>query len=394
MAEPSTTSPGSTDLTVAQVLSWQTTTLTALATRWSAQARGLTTFDDSAYRAVDSSIDFWRGAAGDAMRAGHETRRTATKTLITALTDGAAAAGAGATELDAARTAVERAVRTAEANGNQVADDGTVSLSTSTHQTLLAQLPDAASYAVAAGALQVDANSSTTAVKQALTDAGTAATAVATSIEQAFAGLAESETLISPAPQNIDGREIWDTTSDPQGRAILQRYLTGGGDWYINSDPEWSEYMMSNQLLRSQLEEPVTTAAQAALQGYLANGNPSQAGTPQSLHAEIENGEAIIGYQYLHGTDSTVGDFTFLPNSTVKPRGDGTYEVTMHNSYTWNDIIDPNPQYGSDQTKSAIAEAITLGTADPYNIHINWTGSTTLIMDASGNVLSQSGYPK
>ncbi|MGW4632643.1 hypothetical protein [Nocardia sp. NPDC004415] len=394
MATSSTGTPDATDLTVAQVLSWQPTTLSTLATRWSEQARGLATIDDSAYRAVDSSLDFWRGDAGTAMRAGHDTLRTATKILITALTDGAAAASAGATEVDAARTAVERAVGTAETNGNEVAGDGTVSLSTTTHQTLLTQLPDATSYALAAGALQVDADSSSTAVKQALAQAGTAAATVATAIEQAFATLADSETLISPAPQNIDGREIWDTTSDPQGRAILQRYLTGGGDWYINSDPEWSEYMKNNQLLRSQLDEPVTTAAQAALQGYLANGNPSQAGTPQSLHAEIENGEAIIGYQYLHGTDSTVGDFTFVPNSTVKPLGDGTYEVTMYNSYTWNDIIDPNPQYGSDQTKSAIAEAITLGTADPYNIHINWTGNTTLIMDASGKVLSQSGYPK
>ncbi|MFC9967614.1 hypothetical protein ACFVH4_25590 [Nocardia ignorata] len=383
-----------TGLTVAQVLAWDTATLTARADAWSAQTTKLLTFDDNQDRAVDAGRDFWTGTAAEAMRTKHDQIRTSARTFIAALQDGAAAAQSGASSLESAKSAVVNAVKTAEANGYEIADDGTVTISAGTHQTLLSQLPDAASYSTAAGALQMDADASTVTVKQALTQAHSAAAAVAEAITTAFTNLPDASPIIATgAPQSIN-RDIWDTTSDEQGRAILARYLTGGGDWYINSDPKWSEYMMNNQLLRNQLEEPVTAAATAAVQGYLQNGNASQAGTPQRLQMEIENGEQIIGYQYLHGTNHDVGGFTFVPNSTVRDRGDGTYEVTMFNSYTWNDTIDANKQYESDQDKNRVAEAISLGQADPYDIHINWNANTTLIMDASGRVISQTGYPK
>jgi EspA/EspE family len=181
-------------------------------------------------------------------------------------------------------------------------------------------------------------------------------------------------------------------STDWAGRAILERYLTGGDDWTITDDPAWSKYMMDNQLLRQQLLEPTQTAAQDALNGYLNDGRAT--GTfDQRLHGEIENGEGIVGYQYLHGTDSTVGDFGFKGDTTVRPLPDGTYEVTLDSGYTWNDKIDPNPIYQTDQTKSRVAEILTLGRADPYDMHINWHAQSTVVMDASGNVISVKGYP-
>ncbi|MGW4631716.1 WXG100 family type VII secretion target [Nocardia sp. NPDC004415] len=193
-------------LTKTQVLAWQPTTLNALGDAWSAQAQKLTTFDDTEYRAVDSSRDFWTGSAAEAMRTKHEQIRTTTKTFIAALQDGASAAQSGASTLDAAKTAVANAVRQAEANGYEVDDDGTVKISTSTHQTLLSQLPDAASYTTAAGALQVDADASTTATKQALENARTAASSVEAAIEKAFSGLPEGDpgilTETAPSPSS------------------------------------------------------------------------------------------------------------------------------------------------------------------------------------------------
>lgn len=181
-------------------------------------------------------------------------------------------------------------------------------------------------------------------------------------------------------------------STDWAGRAILERYLTGGDDWTITDDPAWTEYMMDNQLLREQLLEPTQTVAQDALNQYLTTGQRS--GTfDQRLHGEIENGEGIVGYQYLHGTDSTVGDFGFKGDTAVRPLPDGTYEVTLDSGYTWNDKIDPNPIYETDQTKSRIAEILTFGRADPYDMHINWQAQSTVVMDAQGNVLSVKGYP-
>jgi uncharacterized protein YukE len=180
--------------------------------------------------------------------------------------------------------------------------------------------------------------------------------------------------------------------NDWAGRAILDRYLSGGGDWTINDDEEWTRYMTSNELLSRQLVGPAQEQAQQALQNYLAGTGPSGS-FDERFHAEIQNGEGIVGYEYLHGTSSDAGDFQFAGNTNVTPLPDGTYQVTIDGSYTWHDTIDPNPQYTTDTWKSRLAEIATLGAADPYDIHINWDKRTTVVLDARGNVQSISGYP-
>ncbi|WP_328714866.1 hypothetical protein [Nocardia salmonicida] len=221
-------------LTVAQVLAWEPATLAARGDAWSAQAQKLTAFDDTQYRAVDGSRDFWTGTAADAMRTRHEEIRTTTRIFITALQDGATAAHSGASTLDAAKTALLNAVKSAESNGYEVADDGTVKISTSTHQALLSQLPDATSYSVAAGALQVDADASTTAVKQALENAGAAASSAQTAIEEAFAGLPENPDTgvvfqVPGLPQPPGG---W--SSDPARR--MAQEIAYGHAWTKHND--------------------------------------------------------------------------------------------------------------------------------------------------------------
>lgn len=188
------------------------------------------------------------------------------------------------------------------------------------------------------------------------------------------------------------GREGSHLDNDWAGRAILGRYLSGGGDWTIRNDPSWSQYMMGNQSLRNQLTDPTQKIAQDALAAYQANGTATGS-YRQTLHASIENGEGIVGYQYLHGTNANVGDFGMDGQTQVRRRADGNYEVTIQGNYTWNDVIDPNPQYATDTWKSRIAEAVTLGQADAYDIHISWQATSTVVLDPAGNVLSMSGYP-
>ncbi|MFD4438827.1 WXG100 family type VII secretion target [Nocardia sp. NPDC058519] len=197
---------GVTSLTPAQVLAWEPATLTARGDAWASQAQKLTVFDDTQYRAVDGSRDYWTGSAAEAMRTEHEQMRTTAKTFIAALEDGATAAQSGASRLDSAKTAVVNAVKSAESNGYEVGDDGTVKISTSTHRTLLSQLPDASSYTTAAGALQVGADASTTAVRQALENARTSASSVEAAIEKAFSGLPDGDpailTEVAPSPSS------------------------------------------------------------------------------------------------------------------------------------------------------------------------------------------------
>ncbi|OXM45328.1 hypothetical protein [Amycolatopsis alba] len=180
----------------------------------------------------------------------------------------------------------------------------------------------------------------------------------------------------------------WD--NDWAGREILARYLTAGPDLTIDNDPKWTDYMMANQRLREQLLGPTLTEARTALEGY-RNGEGASDDFSQRFHATFENGESMVGYQYLHGTDAD--DFQFDGTTKVTSRPDGNYEVTLDSRYVWNDEIDPNPIYTTDIDKSNEAEKKTHGLADPYDLRIRWTAKTTVVLDQDGNVVSMKGYP-
>jgi hypothetical protein len=168
--------------------------------------------------------------------------------------------------------------------------------------------------------------------------------------------------------------------SDKLGRAILNRYLTNGGDWFITSDQEWANYMADNPTLKEDLNARSVKNAK-----FMLDNGYSSILIDERYPMEIENGEAIIAYQYLHGTDNTVGDFHRLGTATMSKTSNGGHNVTFSLAYTWNDIIDPNLKYKTDKDKSSFAKIITLGMATPYNIHITWTQTTIVHLNSNGN---------
>jgi WXG100 family type VII secretion target len=174
---------------------------------------------------------------------------------------------------------------------------------------------------------------------------------------------------------------------DWAGGAILERYLTGGGDWNIRNDPRWTQYMQSNPTLTEKLGDRAESDAQR-LFTQMSNGGSSQMPINQTFPMEIENGEGVVGYQYLHGTNANAGGFQRDGTASIAPDGSGGYNVAMDMNYTWNDIIDPNPQYVTDNWKSKIADIISLGQADAYEMHIGWAERTVVNLDANGNVRS------
>lgn len=182
-----------------------------------------------------------------------------------------------------------------------------------------------------------------------------------------------------------------DFESDWAGRALLIRYLSGGGDWHINNDPNWSRYMRANASLRRILQSKVLQIARDAFRGRYST-EEELGFVSETFHVSIENGEGIIGYQYLHGTNRNVGDFQISGTTTRVSTRDGV-TVRLSLSYTWNDIIDPNPGYWTDSLKSMFAELITLGQADGYTLSITWDADATVRFDADGDVSARSGWP-
>ncbi|MFG2502982.1 hypothetical protein ACGFSB_32845 [Streptomyces sp. NPDC048441] len=190
-----------------------------------------------------------------------------------------------------------------------------------------------------------------------------------------------------------------DLEADWAGLAILRRYLGGEGDWHIRDVPEWTRYMQRSALLRGQLLPRIAAFARTLAK----SGQEAPVPVGLRFHAEVENGEGIIGYQYLHGTHAGKGDFTVdgtaearhdYPRSyadreeTVQP---GT-TVRMRLRYRWNDVIDPNPKYGTDRIKSIAAKIITLGEASSYDISISWEEECTVWLPDEGDMVV-FGYP-
>ncbi len=188
--------------------------------------------------------------------------------------------------------------------------------------------------------------------------------------------------------------------NDWAGRTILANYLAGGPDLRIHNDPEWSEYMMSIDMLRNggvdggQNYEGMAARndrqAQAALKTYLSGGG-TDGSFDETFSMAIPNGESMTGVNYLHGTNADVGGFKHAGTTKVEPLPDGTYRVSLDVTYQWNDRIDPNDQYSSDVQKNSWAEVLTLGRADAYDIHLGWSSPTAVIVDAQGQVVRREG---
>ena len=183
-----------------------------------------------------------------------------------------------------------------------------------------------------------------------------------------------------------------DFDSDWAGRAILGRWLTGSGDWNIINNPSWSAYMMASRLLRGQLTRKLHEVVNAGVRTADAIHQDHFA-VYETFSAVVENGEGIIGYQYLHGTNADVGGFRIWGEGRIVSLPGGQRMVILNLTYQWNDMIDPNPQYQTDSIKSIIGEIITLGQAESYEIHISWTGTASVLLDSSNSIMTSAGYP-
>ena len=161
--------------------------------------------------------------------------------------------------------------------------------------------------------------------------------------------------------------DIWSLKNDKQGREILLHYLYGDGDDLEYSDGEWGEYMKNNDVLKQNVAEIVLPYADDLEVGTSIDINVTTA-------MEIENGEDIIGYQYLQGTNADAGGFQIVGKISKDNNGNIVYDLT----YAWNDIIGPNYAYTSDSQKAKLAKLIPFADPTDYEIHITWSDKTII----------------
>ena len=200
----------------------------------------------------------------------------------------------------------------------------------------------------------------------------------------------KAEVRLDKATGNPEGgRGDGHLANDWAGRLIVSRWFTGQGDWTIKNDPDWTRYMTKHPRLQRQVAERVgRIATQLA-----SSGAKGEVSIRDRFQGFLQNGEGMVGYQYLHGTNANTGHFTLGGRATVTSAGDSK-RVTFDMTSTWNDRIDPNEKYATDIWKSTLAKAASFGMAKDYDIRISWKSKFTAIVDRSGKVtFPDGGWP-
>lgn len=174
---------------------------------------------------------------------------------------------------------------------------------------------------------------------------------------------------------NIDlagfASSIWSLKNDKFGIQILKWYLYGRGKKRTITSSSWAAYMKANKILKVKERSILKPLSEK-----IKTNKTIRIIIKTSM--EIKNGEYIIGYQYLHGTNAKVGGFVIEAFITKNRRG----QTTFCCSYMWNDIIDPNYSYESDSKKAKLAKFVSFGYAKDYYICIIW--SDTSVLDSNG----------
>ncbi|ATB33250.1 RHS repeat-associated core domain-containing protein [Melittangium boletus] len=181
--------------------------------------------------------------------------------------------------------------------------------------------------------------------------------------------------------------------SDWAGRAILLHYLRGGGDWDVVDEPQWSVYMMQNETLRNVVD---TRLVSLALQGIKDHPSGGSVEIKEQFHVEIENGEGVIGYQYLHGSNPAAGDFQITGTMDIQLKntpGGPMYSVSFQTTYKWNDIMDRNDDYETDKFKDKVANVISGTMAAPFTFSVSWDSNPIYSFDPKGNRMGGAEWP-
>jgi hypothetical protein len=200
-------------------------------------------------------------------------------------------------------------------------------------------------------------------------------------------------------PSGERDESIWSLKNDAMGRLILSHWLYGDGEDLVLTNNSYIEissgyvttagnYMKRNvgdpdngvKSLKNQMRDILFPMGDT-----LDFGESIEIDITTDI--QIENGEDIIGYQYLHGTNSDVGGFRIVGAVSKDKNGDIIFDLT----YTWNDIIDPNFMYDSDSQKAKFAKSIPFANPKDYKISVSWT-DVSVIKDHPGKDNESTGW--
>ncbi len=184
---------------------------------------------------------------------------------------------------------------------------------------------------------------------------------------------------------------------DWAGSLILERWLSGAGDWeivaYGGNNSRWNAYMSANELLRKNVYDELLNVAHPLVMP--PKGGPARLGTgrfdTRFVGLTGVQSSTVSGYGYLNQTNARVGGFQMGGSYNVERFPDGSYVFAARLVFVWNDMIDP---HGSqDKWGAGLGKVLSLGSASDYRIKISWDSEVAIRFSANGQVIGRRGYP-
>ena len=203
---------------------------------------------------------------------------------------------------------------------------------------------------------------------------------------------------------------LYRLASDDQGRYILETWLAGTTDAVTLCSDDWGDYMRAEPDLQDQINAKLKNDAD----DYWESGQQLKRDYYSHFHGDIghhglsggPNGGYLTGYQLLHGskhcytrmTVTGVREVKLSEGNETMPKlkdveiigrviaGGSPYKVTFDNlRFIWNDIVNPNSNYGGDNVLARYGafENHYTGHIPPrdYAIHITWEAAAPVTFD-------------
>jgi len=187
---------------------------------------------------------------------------------------------------------------------------------------------------------------------------------------------------------NSEHRMYPPTTNIPagliEGLEISNHWLHGGGRELVINNSRWSSYMMANQPLREQIRFWLINDA---LERKFSSS------FSETIHGDTGTQGWVTGYQVLHGSNSTVGDFEMGVMAGVTNNKDGSRTIRYQMKYTFNDISDPLANNMADQFLKTLTGILFWADRKDFVVRIIWEADCEVTITSDNFIIETRGYP-
>ena len=185
---------------------------------------------------------------------------------------------------------------------------------------------------------------------------------------------------------------------DEYAKEIFDLWFSGRAPAEVTFDNEkWGSYMRAEKKLQQQITVQLTGYAELIRDKVNSSLGRFQSAFSHSFHAEVgsEQGEYRTGYDVLHGTNRSAGDFVITGRLTAIRSGPpgSAYTVTYDDLlFVFNDIVDINKKWKSDvifgRLTSNMARCLGTGPPKDYVLRIKWRAENPMKIEvgAEGQV--------